>query len=372
MAYIRERKTKDGKSVWDFTLDAGRDPITGKRKQKTVRGFSSEKEARRASDKLAREIEQGKRSDSITVSEFGRLFMEKEVRHQVTYSTYENQFQWFRDYIEPTLGKKRLDKIVHMDIVEFYNALLERGCSRGLIKNVDMVLSKIFKQARIWRYLVVNVMEDITPPSYRPRKMMIWTKDEVIQFLRVTEGSELHALYMVAFSTGMRIGEILGLTWDDIDFEDGTISITKTMKYTSRDGLHHKFPKTDNSLRTINVPAAVIETLKKHQAGQLPDVKIVFDNIGNPYYPNNVTRKFQTQCKKLGFPVIRFHDIRHTHASHLLDRHNAKIVAERLGDTVETVLKTYAHVLPNMQKEVAAGIESEYFKPVDNSSNVID
>lgn len=220
MAYFRKRETKDGKTVWDFTVDAGHDPLTGKRKQKTGRGFPSEPAARKACDKFLRELEQGKKHTSVTLSQFGHNFLEKEVKNQVAFGTYQNQSQWFRDYVEPYIGHKRIDKLEYDDIVNLYNLLLQKGVSRGTIKNVDNIISKIFTSAKVKKIILENFMRDVTPPTYRPDTKKVWNREQVARFLEISSGCELYPLYHLALTSGMRLGEILGLDWDSFDLKN--------------------------------------------------------------------------------------------------------------------------------------------------------
>ncbi|MCY9593761.1 tyrosine-type recombinase/integrase [Paenibacillus chitinolyticus] len=356
MAYFRRRGDK-----WSFTLDVGRDQNTGKRKQKTVSGFSSEKEARKACSKMERDLEAGKRTDSMKFDDFIKLFFETIVINKVEQGTYNSQWIIVQKYIIPKLGHKKIDKITAVDLDIFYSDLLKDGVSRGYIKNIAQVISKTFKQASIWNYIIKNVAKESSSPSYKPKEMSIWTEEQLTHFLQESREFERHALYVLAGTSGMRIGEILALDWDDIDFKKSTVSITKSLKHTKQKGLHVKRPKTENSKRVIHIPHSTLQVLIEHKNKQLPGVSIVFDNKGSYFYTNNVWRYFISDSAKVGMPRIRLHDLRHTHASILLSwGYNAKVVAERLGDTVETVMNTYAHVLPNMQEEVAIKLNQLY------------
>lgn len=353
MAYFRKRG-----NTWSFTVDIGRDLLTQKRIQKTQTGFASEPLARIACDKFLLEHEQGMRSDTITLEAFIKLFLESEVKHQITESSYTNQWQWARDYIIPVLGKHRIDKLKHTHVVAFYNRLLKEGESRGLIRNVAMVLSKTLKAAIVAEYVTKNAAAHASPPSYTPKKITVWTEDEMKDFIERSESSWLHELYVLALTTGMREGEMLALNWTDIDFTRNIITIDKSLKYTGDSGLFIKDPKTPNSFRNITIPKFTMNKLILKREKQAAGIKLVFDDDGEYIYPSAASRYFVRECKKLGLTKIRFHEMRHTHATHLLRKYSVKVVAERLGDTPLTVLTTYAHVLPSMQDEVAEGIDT--------------
>lgn len=216
-----------------------------------------------------------------------------------------------------------------------------------------MVLKKTLKAAVVWEYINKNPAAYASPPSYEAAKMKVWTQEQINTFFERSEDCWYHTLYVVGLTTGMRLGEMLALSWEDIDFEARTVSVTKSLKYTKEKGLHIKGPKNKNANRNITIPKYTVNKLSHHRAKQLQGVQIVFDNIGKYIYPNDVWRDFTKNCEACGVPVIRIHDMRHTHATHLLQKYNVKVVAERLGDTANTVYNTYAHVLPTMQKEVA-------------------
>src|SRR5690606_22647912 len=199
-----------------------------------------------------------------------------------------------------------------------------------------------------------NPMTLVNVPTYKPMRKKVWSIDDVNLFLEVTKSSKLYILYVLALSTGARRGELLALTWDDIDLDKGTVTISKSVKYSGISKLHVSTTKTENSLRTINIPEKTIIELRKHKENQMEGVNIVADNLGQYFNPNEASRHFLKDCARYKMPKIRFHDMRHTHATILLqNKINPNVVAERLGDTVEMVLKTYSHVLPSMQEEVA-------------------
>ncbi|WP_438446822.1 tyrosine-type recombinase/integrase [Gorillibacterium sp. sgz5001074] len=350
MPYFRQRGDK-----WSFTINAGKDPITGKRKQIVRSGFNTEKEAQKAAAKIERDLEAGKRADSPTLIEFATQYFETQVKSQVTDSTYWNQWHYMSEFVFPVLGKLKLDKITYLHVEKFYSSLIERGIKRGTIKNISLVLNKTFKTAQKWQYIINNVMDHVKTPTYKPAKMKVWNTDEVKRFVEGTQGTKYHIAFVIALSTGMRLGEILGLHWDDIDWERKQLTITRSLKYDMVNRLHTKDTKNDHSQRTITLPDATVAALLEHRSQQLPGLHMVVNFADKYALPSEVSREFQMQVKRLKMTMIRFHDMRHTHATMLLQMGvNVKVVAERLGHSnVTTTLNTYAHVLPSMQKEVA-------------------
>lgn len=354
MAYFRKRGDK-----WSFTVDVGRDPVTNKRKQVTRSGFESEAKARIACEQFLAELEQGKVPGRIKLETFATEYFEKELIHKLAEGTYINQWQVARDYIFPKLGHMWLDMIRHEHIVHFYNQLLNDGISRATIRNTSAVLKRILKAAVIYGHILRNPAQYATPPKYEPARMKVWTMEEMKQFLESTKDAPLYPVYILALTSGMRRGEILALNKGDLNFETNTVTVTKTLKRTAKSGLHvSSRPKTDNSFRSIILPQNTMDVLRNHIDTKMVDVDILFDKEGKYIYPENVSRTFKSDVRKAGVTDIRFHDMRHTHASHLLQKYSVKVVAERLGDTELTVLQTYAHVLPGMQEQVADHLDT--------------
>lgn len=349
MAYIRKRG-----STWYYTVNA-KDPVTNERAPIIKGGFASEGEARKAAQKIEDEIETQKRKRCPNLNDFAKMYFESQVKSQVTDATYINQWHYMGMALE-RLGKKKMDQISYLDIERFYQDLLQKDVGRGTIKNIALVLNKTFRAAHKWEYIRTNVMQHVKTPTYKPTKMKVWTTKQAKLFLEGTKGTAFHIAYVIALSTGMRIGEILGLQWQDIDFENMTITITRSLKYDLVNRLHLKETKNTSSERTIDIPETIINELREHRKTQLPGLEMVVNWMDKYPYPSDVSREFKCQTKALKLPQIRFHDMRHTHATMLLKMGvHIKIVSERLGHAnITTTLNTYSHVLPSMQKEAAA------------------
>lgn len=368
-------KQNENTGYWYFVIDVGKDMITGKRKQKTIskddkgRNFESERAARRYAVKVEEEIERGRKFDSVKFADYLKDYFEKVAVEKISEVTYNQQWMTTRLYIIPYLGHHKIDKINDEIIEKYYAKLLADGVSRAYIALIRIVLSKVFKHALKKRLIMENPMYLVTTPAYKPESKTVWTPEQIDHFLEVTKESKFYALYILAESTGMRRGEMLALEWDDIDFENARVTINKSLKYTKKKGLHISGPKTENSRRTITLPQYTIEVLKEHKKNQLEGVRIVFDNFGEYYSPGLVSDNFLRDCKRSNLPSSTLHGLRHAHASYLLSiGYSVADVAARLGDTKETVMKTYAHVLPNTQNEIAAALDRR--KGVDKQSPI--
>jgi integrase len=374
MAYFRKRgcKCEKGKkctcgATWSFSIDVGRDPKTNKRKQKTISGFKTQKEAKTAYSEMVTEMERGNlvlNTKSDTLGEFMLSYLETSVSNNVSPSTYSAQLGWARNHIIPRIGSVKLVKLTPLHVQAFYKEMLDDGLSAGHISNIANLLSKTLNTASEWGFIAKNVASVVKRPSYKPKKMSIWTQDEFEYFLQYTKNSRYHVAYLLALTTGMRIGEILALQWDSVDFKNNEIHVKQTVSYTKGLGIHIKqSPKTVSSNRHFSIANFVAVYLKKYKLEQTPNaLNLVMPSAGDELlFPPVLNHTFRKDIKAANVPSIRFHDLRHTHATWLLmSGENVKVVSERLGHSnITTTLNTYAHILPNMQKAVADRMDKD-------------
>jgi integrase len=190
------------------------------------------------------------------------------------------------------------------------------------------------------------------------------------QLLKAVEGSALHLPVLLAATTGMRRGEILGLRWQDVDLDAATLGVRQSLEET-KTGLVFKPPKTQKGRRSVALPLMTVEVLRRHRVEQaearLASGRVYQDHglviaraNGEPIRPSTVTKAFEDLARNAGLQGTRFHDLRHTHATTLL-RHGVhpKVVSERLGhSTVGITLDVYSHVLPGMQEEAARRVDA--------------
>ena len=206
--------------------------------------------------------------------------------------------------------------------------------------------------------VIRNVADMVHPPRKNQTEMHIFSVDEMTRFLSQVSGDRFEALYILAFTSGVREGELLGLRWQDVDFPGRTIQIRQAVQETDDDKFTLAEPKTSYSRRTIPLPETTMQTLAEHWKRQIIEsermgdkwnstLNLVFPNgYGTIMIPHNITkRSFKRHLLAVGMPrAVRFHDIRHTHATQLLAMGvNVKAVSERLGHAdVATTLRTYA------------------------------
>lgn len=357
--YIRKRGNK-----WSFTIDIGRDPITNARKQKTVSGFDSEKEAEKAAAAMITDIERGDFvNNRVKLKDFTDELLEDQVKHAVAANTYQMQKAYANNHIYPFFGDILITKVTPAHIQKFYSQKMQEGLSAGVIQNLGTFLGKVFKVAHQWGMVTKNVVQSVRKPTYRATKMKVWSKEQMNLFLKETQGSRFHVVYLLALTTGMRKGEILGLKWENVDLNAGIISVQYTVVYANHQ-LYLKEPKTAKSKRPITIPEFVVTYLKRYKMKQLPnELDLLVPGINHPIcYPSILNKDYQMQLERIDVPKIRMHDMRHTHATVLLQMgENPKVVQERLGHTnIATTMNTYSHVLPSMQKSLADKLGSVF------------
>lgn len=359
--YIRKRGTK-----WSYTVDIGKDPRTGKRKQKTQSGFKTKKEAQAALAELVNDVEKGNYIEPIKkrFKEFAMNYIETIYKNRVKKSSYETAYNLIITHIIPFFGDVDINDIDQFLVHEFYSLKLEEKYSSYYIQRMHELVRMLLRVAYKWEVLHKDIASLLEPPRIKKKEMKVWTIKQVNDFLKFTKHSRYHPVYFLAAYTGMRKGEIVGLTWDDIDFEEKTININKTL-YKARDEYLLQEPKTKGSVRTIYIDDDIIRVLKKQKVkqnlerlrygGVYKEHNMVFaQETGEFVNTQGVNGLFTRFINQMGLPRIRFHDLRHTHATILLQMGvNPKIVAERLGhSTVQITLDTYSHVLPSMKKDL--------------------
>jgi integrase len=276
-----------------------------------------------------------------------------------------------RAYVVPTIGALPLRSLTRAQLRSLYADLADHGgrgkrpLSAKSVHNVSLMLSRAFGDA------VEDRIIDSNPgarahklPSGR-RDMKTWTGDQVHAFLGSVARDRLAGLWRLAFSSGMRRGELLGLRWSDLDLDGATLSVQQT-RIRGAEGLVYGSPKTAKGRRRIALDAATVVALRAHRRAQAAerllagsiwhDEDLVFCRAdGQPLDPDSVSQSFERLSARAGLPRIRLHDARHTAASLLLAAGvHPKVVQERLGHaTIATTLDTYSQVLPGLGEDAA-------------------
>ena len=370
--YIRLRKLKspDGAKSWRIVAELPRDPVTGKRRQKhkSVRG--AKKDAERELRRLIAEIESGRLASSgrQTVGEYLQRWLRDYAVPNVAAKTYVRYEGIVRVHLIPALGEIPLESLKPTDIQSYYTSTTERNTiSNQTIVHHHRVLKQALKHAVAWELIVRNPADGAIPP--RRTRPAVQTLD-VEQAFRLTKGAaayEYEGPVVLALHTGMRQAEILGLKWADIDLIKRRVHVMQTLQRVTG-SIIVKEPKSPNGRRVIPSDDRTQKMLKRQQLRQKEDqlgfgqgwqndYGLVFTTVdGRPIDDSVLRRHFRKMLLELNLPRIRFHDLRHTHATILLILGtHPKVVSERLGHaSIAITLDTYSHVLPHMQEQAAA------------------
>ncbi|MBX6770850.1 MAG: site-specific integrase [Chloroflexi bacterium] len=297
-------------------------------------------------------------------------WLEEAVRPTVRPGTYDDYARLVRLHILPALGTRPLGKLTPLDLMRLYRTIQESGRSARTTQYVHAVLHRALDQAVRWGLIPRNVADLVDPPRPARTEMQPLTVEQVKRFLEAARDDRLHALYVLAVTTGLRIGELLALQWGDLDTERGTLHVQRSLRRTSA-GLVFQEPKSARSRRVISLPTLALAALRQHRARQLEerlklgtlwdDHDLIFPNeVGRPIERQNLIRRsFKKLLQQAGLPAIRFHDLRHTAATLLLSLgEHPKVVQERLGhSTIAVTMDVYSHVLPDLQREAAAKLD---------------
>ena len=238
------------------------------------------------------------------------------------------------------------------------------------VHHVHAVVSKLLHDAErkglVHRNVARLANAPLTTARARGPEMTVWTPAELSTLLASIEGNRNEALFRLMAMTGMRRGEVVGLRWSDVQFDRHRLTVNEAATVVHGDEVVD-VPKTRRSRRVIDLDGDTTALLQRHRARQRglflrlgvtasASDRVFTNEIGDPIRPDSVGQAFHRLVDKAGVPVIRLHDLRHTHASHLLAAGiNVKVVSERLGHaSVSFTLDTYGHVMPGQQAEAAA------------------
>jgi integrase len=375
--HIRQRSP----GSWEVRYDFGTDPATGKRRiaTATVRGDrkAAEKELRR----LLRTVDDGSHVDPshITVRQWLETWLET-VRSETSPKTFERYGEICRNFLMPALGNISLIRLAPTQIQTAYNAWAiggrRDGKAGGLSPQTRRHMHRVLRTAlarAVEQQLIARNPADVFKkrlPKVDRRELVTLTADQSARLLEALAHSRVYWPVLLALSTGMRRGEILALRWKNVDLENGTLRVVESLEQTKTQ-IRFKSPKSGRH-RAITLPGyAVTELrrLKREQAEALLSLGVrqsggtlvCCRGDGEPHQPLSLTYEFARFMRRLkDLPRVRFHDLRHSHATQLLASGvHPKIASERLGHaSVGITLDLYSHVTDTMQGEAAAKLDS--------------
>lgn len=374
------RKRSDGR--WEARYIVGYDPITGKQIRKSIYG-KTQKEVRTQLTKVTAEIDEGEyfQPTNIKVGAWFETWLDEYICNNkpATQGAYREHI---KIHLKPYLGNTLLSKLSPQQIQALYRKLMEeKELSPKTIKNIHGVLHKSLEQARKLGYIKFNPSDPVVLPRVEKKQVKTLDTPDLAAFLKAIEGNRYELELYVDVFTGLRQGELLGLTWDCVDFENNMLLINKQHN-RAKGEKDYKFGTLKNDqIRMLTVPQEVMDALKKQQerqklwamaAGDLWDNadNLVFTNeFGR--YENNKTLylNFKRIAASMGFQNMRFHDLRHTYAVNSLKAgDDIKTLQENLGHaTASFTLSTYAHATRTMKVE-SANRMAKFIESIKNST----
>ncbi|MEU3656209.1 tyrosine-type recombinase/integrase [Streptomyces sp. NPDC032161] len=371
--------------------------------RKRVRVYGTTR--REAADKLVEKIADSNRGLPVatadsTLGDYLTYWLSSVAFHRLRENTHTRYAACVRLHLIPGLGTKKVARLTAKDVRTFLDRLRTtcQCCAQGLdavrkrccavgeccqkrlsastVTYVHSVLKSALEHAVREDELPRNVARNVKTTTHQPRRFSPLTAAEARQFLDAARADRLHALYELALRTGLRKGELLGLHWEDLDLTTGTASIHRSLQRTRTGGLTHLPTKTRASERRIALPTECLHSLKEHkerqdrerrQAGLVwSDSGLVFTTpTGRPLDPANLTRRFRSFIDRAGLRHIRFHDLRHSTATLLLEQGgDLVVIKELLGHAhIGVTAGVYAHVRLRLQRQAINALGNALSSP---------
>lgn len=358
-----------GDGRWVGSIDVGW--TNGRRKRKVIYGKTRREVAEKMKVAL-RAQQQGSLAvdERQTLGQYLEWWLDNAARNTVRASTLESYSEKIRLHVLPSLGHVRLSRLTPAHLQQLQNEKVEQGLSPRSVAYIHAILRRALGQAEVWGLVAKNVAKAVQPPRVVRPEVVPLSLEESKRLLDAAQDDRLHALFAVAIAVGMRRGEILGLHWDDVDLENGTVRI-RTALIRVGGKMQLSEPKSHRSRRTMYLPSTCVDALRRHRARQIEErllagelwreQGLVFTTaIGTPIDPRSLSRVFMGLCMKAGLGKRRLHDLRHTCASLLLAQGvHPRVVMETLGHSgIALTMDTYSHVMPSLQKDAADQMEA--------------
>lgn len=371
MAYYQKVSAQNKQGYrWKCTEDAPKHPVTGKRRQVTRRA-DTKKESLTKVESAIEEMLKIDRGDlngelkEITVAQLFEQWLELNMKRKLKETTFKEYTNTTKNRILPALGDYKVSSLNTMILQKFINNLSDEGYSPRYVEYISTIFYGCLESARIWKIIDSNPLVDVKKPRPRRREYITWTVEEMNHMLNVTklEDTRMYTLFSLVLKTGLRRGEVLALKWSDIDLEELELSVERSLVY-DKDGFRFSTPKTESSIRKIKLGESLIGDLNNWKSKQnelkmllrdsYKDHDLIFTTrTGKPIFPRDVTYRFSKYIEIAGVPIIRFHDLRHTHATLCLESGmTLKDVQDRLGHgSIKTTGDVYAHVTDKMRNK---------------------
>jgi integrase len=320
---------------------------------------------------------------TMTVGEYVQRWLENTAKSRVRPTTYERYGELVRLHVIPHLGQVKLARLEGIHVEQFYADLERAKASDWTRRMAGTLLSNALRHAVQRKMIPHNPVTEISKPRPAEREMQTLSAEQVRLFHQGASEYRLKALFVLAVATGLRQGELLGLKWEDVDLSTGKLTVKRSLAEVGGEFLL-KEPKSKNSRRTIKVPGYALDALHEHRKAMLAEgnlsAPVIFCTRNGTFIRKSnlirytfrpifkrMNKRLRKEAEKTGgepqqLPILRFHDLRHTHATLLLSQgHSIKAVSLRLGHAdIGITLKHYAHVLPGDDDRLAESLDRIY------------
>lgn len=384
---------KRGKNSYRLTVSEGFD-LNGRPMihRKTIHGTKKEAEVELA--KFVTEVQNGLVIDgkSLKFAEFVDVWKRDYGSKELAPTTYKRYCRMLETRILPYFGHFYINKIRPTDIMKFYDLLekdtqlvrkkgnngskTKKPLSGKTILEHHRLLRAMLHRAVYWQLIVSNPAERVQPPRAKKPKRRSYDDEQTKILLEnleklTVEDTKYKVAIILTIFTGVRLGELMGLEWQDVDFRNGIISINRSSQYLSDMGVFTKVPKTESSIREIAIPEFIISLLEEYKLWY-EDQKSLYGELwtnsdrlfvqadGKPMHPSSISKWFVKYVSTIGLPVINFHGLRHTNASLLVAQNvDIAVVSARLGHAqISTTLDFYVHPLLSHNRKAGYALEN--------------
>ena len=384
---------KRGKNSYRLTVSEGFD-LDGKPMihRKTVHGTKKDAEVELA--KFVTEVQNGLVIDgkSLKFSEFTEIWKRDYGSKELAPSTYKRYCRMLETRLLPYFGHFYINKIKPTDIMKFYDLLekdtqlvrkkgnngskTKKPLSGKTILEHHRLLRAMLHKAVYWQLIVTNPAERVQPPKARKPKRRSYDDEQtkiLLENLELlsNEDTKYKVAIILTVFTGVRLGELMGLEWQDVDFKNGIISINRSSQYLADMGVFTKVPKTESSIREIAIPEFIISLLEEYKLWY-EEQKSIYGKLwtdsdrlfvqadGKPMHPSTISKWFVKYVGQIGLPVINFHGLRHTNASLLVAQNiDIAVISARLGHAqISTTLDFYVHPLLSHNRKAGYALEN--------------
>ena len=325
---------------------------TGQKKQKRKRGFKLKKDAINWEREFLLQM-QGE--PDMTLNSLAQLYL-MDIKTRLKEVTYDGHKHLLNNRILPYLGNKPINLITPADIRVWQNKQISQGYSDAYLKRMNNLLVATLNFAVKFYNLKENPCHLAGTMGKRKRsKITFWTKEEYLKFIALVDDITKYTMFQTLYYTGIRIGDLLALTYNDIDLDNGIIRINKTVNFKGGKVIFTS-PKTPKSNRKITIPQLLVKDLSNY-IKKIYSYKMT-DRVF-PYTKAILYKELKKKSEQAGLKKIRIHDFRHSHASLLIDMGiNPLLISERLGhERVETTLNIYSHLYPSRSDELAEKLD---------------